>query len=85
MIGKKEKNRLKAILGDHYSTSVLVELEKDNITTRNGNQHSSDFIRMVMNGKPNKIIESYIYKAAQTAIKTKAKEDAKRKRILQSA
>lgn len=85
MISKTEKERLKEILGEHYSILVSAELKTKGITTKNGDQHSLDFIRRVMNGKSHKAIETAIYSAAETAVAKKLKEAAKRETILKSA
>jgi len=86
MISKREKNRLKKILGNHYTQAVLEELDKKQILNQNLQPHSKNFIRMVFNGlKEHQEIEQAIYAAAQTIIIKTKEEKAKRNQILKSA
>lgn len=86
MITKKERKRLKKIIGNEYSSKVLEELNSQSLTNRHGNPYSAAHINQIFNGKRNhEVIEAAIYRAAETAIAKKNLEEAKRREILQSA
>ena len=65
MITKKERNALKKILGNHYTTKVVAVLFAFGIIDKSGETHSPDFIRQVFNGiREHKQIEEAIIEAA---------------------
>lgn len=85
MISKQERKRLKKILGKEYSEAVSIELSKENAVNKHGQPYTSSHIRIIFNGVRNSpVIESAIYKAAETAIATNLLEKAKREKILKS-
>lgn len=85
MISKSEKKRLKKILGHRYVSSISNELGKDGVVDSANKPYSPSMITNVMNGKEHSVLEAYIYKAAETAIAIKLKEQSKREEILKSA
>ena len=86
MITKRERKRLKKIIGKEYSYKVLKELNAKGLRNRLGNPYSLSHIRNVFAGKrSHEIIENAIYTAAETAIEKNRNETERRERILQSA
>ncbi|MFK7747816.1 MAG: hypothetical protein AB8B65_05475 [Kordia sp.] len=61
MITEKQREKLKKILGYHYTNDVLKILKKRGITNRKGTAYGSSMIRNVFNGlNENKEIENAI-------------------------
>ena len=81
MISKRERNKIKKVLGGHYSGLVQEELHKKSIRNRNGHPHSKSQITNVMNGcQEDKEIEAAIYAAVET--KNQALQAERRRREL---
>ena len=83
MITKREKNKIKKILGENYSYRVQEALHNMSVRNRNGMPHSKNMIRNVMNGRPHFEIETAIYKAVETENKNFEKEIKRRALILE--
>ncbi|PTX63751.1 hypothetical protein C8N46_101356 [Kordia periserrulae] len=61
MIRKKQRVKLKEVLGYHYTDGVLKILKEKNIKSRNGKPYGSSMIRNVFNGlNENEDIENAI-------------------------
>jgi hypothetical protein len=61
MIRKEQREKLKEVLGYHYTDGVLKILKEKNITSRNGKPYGSSMIRNVFNGlNENEDIENAI-------------------------
>ena len=65
MITEEEQKQLRQLFGGHYSQDVLNILNHQNITNRNGEPHSSQYVRMVFQGvRQNAEIEKAIWQLA---------------------
>ena len=61
MIRKEQREKLKEVLGYHYTEGVLKILKEKKITSRNGKPYGSSMIRNVFNGlNENEDIENAI-------------------------
>lgn len=61
MISKEQREKLKEVLGYHYTDGVLKILEEKKIYSRNGKPYGSSMIRNVFNGlNENESIENAI-------------------------
>ncbi|MFK7749835.1 MAG: hypothetical protein AB8B65_15680 [Kordia sp.] len=83
MIRKKQREKLKEVLGYHYTNGVLKILKENKITSRNGKPYGSSMIRNVFNGlNENERIENAIIELfVRTQEDIKEREEA-RNRIL---
>lgn len=83
MIGKKQREKIKEVLGYHYTGGVLKILKENKITSRNERPYGSSMIRNVFNGlNENEDIENAIIELfVRTQEDIKQTEDA-RNRIL---
>lgn len=85
MISSKEKNALKKILGEHYTSNVIELLEKKGIKDAFSKTHSSEMIRQVFNGyRENIEIEEAILEAASIEKKRQKELARKKKQLLKS-
>lgn len=77
MITKKERKRLKRVLGSHYTNVVSKQLEADGILDKKGVPYKANMIRVVFSGsRSNHKIEVAIFKAYEkrlTEIKNQKK------------
>ncbi|MEM6718482.1 MAG: hypothetical protein AAF611_04110 [Bacteroidota bacterium] len=61
MIRKQQREKLKEVLGYHYTDGVLKILKEKNVTSRSGRPYGSSMIRNVFNGlNENEDIENAI-------------------------
>jgi hypothetical protein len=83
MIQKKQREKIKEVLGYHYTEGVLKILKENNITSRNGKPYGSSMIRNVFNGlNENEDIENAIIELfVRTQESIREREEA-RNRIL---
>jgi hypothetical protein len=83
MIRKKQREKIKEVLGYHYTDGVLKILKENRITSRNGRPYGSSMIRNVFNGlNENEDIENAIIELfVRTQEDIKQTEEA-RNRIL---
>jgi len=83
MITKKQREKLKSILGYHYANDVLKILKKRGITNRKGTAYGKSMIRNVYNGiNENKKIEAAIFDLCVEKLQEKEKETKRRNEIL---
>ena len=82
MITSKQKNKLKSILGERYTTVILDYFEKNDINLPNGDPYTADYIRVVMNGRENERLEIAIYNAVSYERLRKLAEQQRRRDIL---
>lgn len=78
MITKAQKKKIKKALGSNYGAAISAELKEMGVTNRNGQEHSSNMIRQVMNGIQHEDIERAIF----SAVKKKSIEIKNRKELL---
>lgn len=79
MIGKREKNAFKKILGKPYTPYIVSVLQERGVKDASGKDYSLDYIRMVFNGKRDCVeIEEAIIEAV--AREKKYQEDLKQKK-----
>lgn len=83
MITKRERKKIKKILGNEYSPVVAKELRKAGVMNRNGDEYSDGMIRNVFNGYEHASIERAIYSAIETKYKEDLKEKKRREAILE--
>lgn len=85
MITKREKNKIKKVLGNDYCNPISEYLINNAIRNKLGHPFSNASITNVMNGRDNEVLERAIF--AAVAKKTIAIEKAKknRKQILEKA
>lgn len=84
MITDTEREKIKEVLGSHYTSLVQDELHKKQVRNQNGHPHSDNMVRQVMNGnRSHADIETAIYNAVKTANKLQKKELKKRRLILE--
>ncbi|MEM6718358.1 MAG: hypothetical protein AAF611_03485 [Bacteroidota bacterium] len=83
MITKKQREKLREILGYHYTKEVFKLLKERKVTNKKGNQYSSSMIRNVYNGiNENKDIENAIFDVCIKKMEEKEKETKRRNQIL---
>lgn len=79
MISKSQKKKIIKYLGSWYSTKIKEHLDNNGMLNKNGESHSLNMIRQVMNGEKNhEEIEASIFELVK---KTKA-EMKQREQIL---
>lgn len=84
MITDIERDKIKEVLGSHYTSLVQEELHKKGIRNNNGFPHSDNMIRQVMNGnREHREIETAIFDAVETKKITDKKEENRRTLILE--
>ncbi|HEA19981.1 hypothetical protein LCGC14_1215630 [marine sediment metagenome] len=83
MITKQERKKIKKILGNEYSPSVAIELNKAGSVNRFGDAYSDGYIRNVFNGYEHPTIERAIYAAVETKLKENLEEKKRREAILE--
>lgn len=83
MITKRQRNKIKKVLGENYTDNVEQELHKMGARNRNGMPHSKANIRNVMNGREHSEIERAIYNAVETRNREIKEESKRRKQILE--
>lgn len=75
MITKKEKQKIKEILGWRYALLVKKYMDRKGLLNSNGSPYSTAMIVNVMNGIRHDIIEKAIFELAS---QTKAKQEAQK-------
>lgn len=84
-MSESEINRIKKVLGNHYSKPIIKMLNKMQIVNSSGNPYSAGSIRKIVNGnQPNEEIELQILKIVANAEKKQMQRAAKRKLLAQS-
>jgi len=84
MITKREKNKIKKILGKEYSKQIILYLNKINLRNKYGLPYSSNStVINVMNGQPHKEIEKAIFELVAIRKEELYQEAEERKRILE--
>lgn len=72
MITKKDRNKLKKLLGGTYTIEVIDILSKRGVLNKCGNLHSLSYISKVLNGvKRSDAVEDAIYELAKRKKATK--------------
>ncbi|MCH2197050.1 hypothetical protein [Kordia sp.] len=83
MITKKQHEKLRSILGYHYTEDVLKILKERSITNRKGTPYGSSMIRNVYNGlNENENIEKAIFDLCEQKIKATEEETNRRNKLL---
>lgn len=76
MISLEQKEKIKALLGWRYVSTIQEELRVLGLYNQNNEEHSDNMIRTVMNGKPHTDIEKAIFSAVEKRLKeNKRRED----------
>ncbi|RZL47555.1 MAG: hypothetical protein EOP00_11640 [Pedobacter sp.] len=84
-MSESEINRIKKVLGNHYSQKIIEQLNKMQIVNSSGNPYSAGSIRKIVNGnQPNEEIELQILKIVAKAEKKQFQLAEKRKLLTQS-
>lgn len=84
MITKRERKKIKSILGNHYSSIVLEELNNKAVRNKYGMPHSDIMVRQVMNGnRSHKEIEAAIFSAVEKKISEDSEEKSRREELLE--
>ncbi len=82
MISKRERNKIKKILGKYYSNAVSEHLYNKGIRNKYGNPHSNSMIRNVMNGQHHEEIETQIFDLVEKTVARKKEVAENRKELL---
>ena len=69
MITKEDKEKIKKVFGGRYSSEIKKLLDKKGLKNRDGNFHTANMIRHVMNGISHPVIEKAIFDLYEQKIK----------------
>lgn len=75
MISLEQKEKIKAVLGWRYVSTIQEELRVLGLYNQNNEEHSDNMIRTVMNGKPHADIEKAIFSAVEKQLKEKERRN----------
>tara|TARA_R110002126_G_scaffold110951_2_gene248690 strand:+ start:1511 stop:1792 length:282 start_codon:yes stop_codon:yes gene_type:complete len=83
MITKRERNKIKKILGGHYTDAVLEVLNNKGVRNKYGLFHSATMVQTVMNGQPHREIEEAIWDAVENRNKIENDITERKNRLLE--